>query len=180
MRLKKEDAILVIIDFQEKLMPAIKDNEEISRSVEILIKGCRIMGVPIIVTQQYTKGLGDTIPSIKEAIGDQTAIEKTSFSCCGETVFSERLIEIQQKSVIIAGVEAHICVQQTVLDLLEKGYKVFIAADCIGSRKEIDKEIALRRMENSGAVVTTGEAVLFELCGGAKTEGFKEISKLVK
>ncbi|MCG8483235.1 MAG: hydrolase [Clostridia bacterium] len=180
MILKREESILVAIDFQEKLMPAVKMNEELEKTVAKLIQGCKILDLPIIVSQQYTKGLGETIPSIKEVLGTFDPIEKTSFSCCGEETFIKALKETGKKSVIIAGIEAHICVQQTVLDLLELGYNVFLVNDCVGSRNNNDKKYAVRRMTESGAIGTTYESVLFELCRNAKADGFKEISKLVK
>lgn len=190
LKLKKEDAVLVGIDFQERLMPAMKGNEELEEAAVKLVKGCRILGVPAVMTQQYTKGLGPTIPAIAaaltEPIGEDIAaaefqpVEKTSFSAMGEPVFVETLEKLGRKTVIIAGIEAHVCVQQTVIDLLEKGYTVFVANDCISSRSNTDKKYAQRRMGEAGAVGTTFESILFELLGGAKESGFKQISALVK
>lgn len=190
LRLKKEDTVLVGIDFQERLMPAMKGNEELEAAAVKLVKGCRILGVPAVMTQQYTKGLGPTVPAIAaaltEPIGEDTAeaefvpVEKTSFSAMGEPVFVETLEKLGRKTVIIAGIEAHVCVQQTVIDLLEKGYTVFVANDCISSRSNTDKKYAQRRMGDAGAVGSTFESILFELLGGAKEPGFKQISALVK
>lgn len=190
LRLKKEDTVLVGIDFQERLMPAMKGNEDLEEAAVKLVKGCRILGVPAIMTQQYTKGLGHTVPAIAaaltEPLGDDVAaaefqpVEKTSFSAMGEPVFVETLEKLGRKTVIIAGIEAHVCVQQTVIDLLEKGYTVFVANDCISSRSNTDKKYAQRRMGDAGAVGTTYESILFELLGGAKETGFKQISALVK
>lgn len=189
-RLKKEDTVLVGIDFQEKLMPAMKNNAELEEAAVKLIKGCRVLGVPAIMTQQYTKGLGQTVPAIAaaltEPIGEEVGraefqpVEKTSFSAMGEPVFVEALEKLGRKTVIIAGIEAHVCVQQTVIDLLEKGYTVFVANDCISSRSNTDKKYSQRRMGDAGAVGTTYESILFELLGGAKEAGFKQISALVK
>ncbi len=189
-RIIKEDAVLVGIDFQERLMPAMKGGDELEESVVKLIKGCRILGVPAIMTQQYTKGLGPTVPGIAaaltEPIGEEIGsaefipVEKTSFSAMGEPTFVEALEKLGRKTVIIAGIEAHVCVQQTVIDLLDKGYKVFIANDCIASRSNNDKKYAQRRMGDAGAVGTTYESILFELLKGAKEPGFKQISALVK
>jgi len=189
-RLRKEDTVLVGIDFQERLMPAMKNNDEVEATAAKLVKGCRILGVPAVFTQQYTKGLGATVPAIvtalTEAIGDEipaaefNPVEKTSFSAMGEPAFVEALKKLGRKTVIIAGVEAHVCVQQTVLDLLENGYDVFVANDCISSRSNNDKKYAQRRMGDAGAAGTTYESILFELCGGAKEPGFKQISALVK
>lgn len=190
LRLIKEDAVLVGIDFQEKLMPAIYNNEELQDTVVKLIKGCRILGVPIIMTQQYTKGLGETVTAVASALnedlgdipgtGEFQIIEKTSFSAVGEPTFVQALDKLCKKTIIIAGIEAHICVQQTVIDLLDKGYTVFVVNDCISSRKIKDTEIAQRRMNDAGAVCTSYESILFELLKGSKEPGFKQISALVK
>ena len=190
LRLRKEDAVMVGIDFQERLMPAMKGNEELEAAAVKLIKGCRVLGVPVVMTQQYTKGLGPTIPAITaaltESMGEDAAaagfytIEKTSFSAMGESAFVEALEKLGRKTVIIAGIEAHVCVQQTVIDLLEKGYTIFVANDCIASRSNTDKKYAQRRMGDAGAVGTTFESILFELLGGAKEPGFKQISAIVK
>jgi nicotinamidase-related amidase len=152
--LRKEDAVLGGIDFQERLMPAMKGSEELESASVRLIKGCRVLGVPVLVTQQYTKGLGPTVAAITaaltEPIGEGAGaeeflhIEKTSFSAMGEPAFVEALEKLGRKTVIIAGIEAHVCVQQTVIDLLEKGYTVFVAYDCISSRSSTDKEYAQR------------------------------------
>lgn len=189
LKIKKEDAVLVGIDFQERLMPAMKDNEELAAASVKLAKGCRILGIPAVFTQQYTKGLGPTVPAVAaaltEPLGDLPAaeflpVEKTSFSAMGEPIFVETLEKLGRKTVIIAGIEAHVCVQQTVIDLLETGYTVFIAVDCISSRSKTDKKYSLGRMSDAGAVGTTCESILFELLGGAKEPGFKQISALVK
>ncbi|WP_037373323.1 hydrolase [Anaerovorax odorimutans] len=190
LKIKKEDAVFVGIDFQDRIMPAMKNNEELEETVIKLIKGCRIMGIPIIMTQQYTKGLGDTKEKIIEALTEPIEenserleflpIEKTNFSAMGEPAFVEALEKLKRKTVIIGGIEAHVCVQQTVLDLIESGYSVFLVNDCISSRSNNDKKYAQRRMGESGAMGTTYESVLFELCQGAKEPGFKQISKIVK
>lgn len=189
-RLKKEDTVLVGIDFQERLMPAMKNKEELEEAAVKLVKGCRILGVPVVLTQQYTKGLGPTVPAIAAAMteavsenvgeADFQPVEKTSFSAMGEPAFVETLEKLGRKTVIIAGIEAHVCVQQTVIDLLDKGYTVFVANDCISSRSNTDKKYSQRRMGDAGAVGTTYESILFELLKGAKEPGFKQISALVK
>lgn len=180
LKIKKEDAVLVLIDFQERIMPVMKNKEELEAVALKLTKGCSVLGIPILVTQQYTKGLGSTIPSIHEALEDYTPIEKTSFSAMGEPAFVEALKQTERNTVILAGIETHVCVQQTALDLLEMGYAVFLINDCVASRSNHDKKYAQRRMSETGAVGTTCEAVLFELCGGSREPGFKEISALVK
>ncbi|MEG1583999.1 MAG: hydrolase [Anaerovorax sp.] len=190
LKIEKEDAVFVAIDFQERIMPAMKNHEELEKTVAKLIKGCRIMGVPILVTQQYTKGLGATTQPIIEALTESLSeelpattfspIEKTSFSAMKEPAFVKALEALGRKTVIIGGIEAHVCVQQTVIDLLESGYSVFVINDGVSSRTNMDKKYAQRRMSESGAMGTTYEAAVFELCGGAKEQGFKQISNLVK
>lgn len=190
LKLIKEEAVLVGIDFQDRLLPAMRGNDELEKATVKLVKGCRILGLPIIMTQQYTKGLGPTSKAITEALTDSLGedlpasdfehIEKTSFSAMKEEAFVKALEETGRKTVIIAGIEAHVCVQQTVIDLLEKGYHVFVVNDCISSRSNMDKKYSQRRMGDAGAVGTTFESVLFELCGGSREPGFKQISALVK
>jgi len=178
--LQSNNALAVVIDFQEKMMPVIRNQDEIIKKSAIFIEGCRLLGVPILTTQQYTKGLGETVPEIKQALLDFEPIEKISFSCCGSEEFSTQLEEHDRDTVFILGVEAHICVQQTVLDLLEEDYDVRILADCIGSRYETDFHYAIKLMENVGAEITTAESALFAMMQRADHPRRKEISNLVK
>lgn len=188
-KLRKEDTVLVLIDFQERIMPAMDGNQDLEDAAVRLVKGCRVMGLPILVTQQYTKGLGGTISSVDAALteslgsveaGSYVPVEKTTFSAMKTAEFEEALAVSGKKTVIVAGIEAHVCVAQTVIDLIESGYTVFIPADCVSSRKPIDRRMAKSRMRAEGAVYTTMEGILFELCGGAKEPEFKEISAIVK
>ena len=178
--LKREDTTLVVIDFQEKLMPVISGNEQLEDKSVRLIKGMKVLGAPIIVTQQYTKGLGGTIASVSEALGDFQHVEKNTFGCMENEEFVARIKESGKKDIVVCGIEAHICVQQTVLQLLDAGYNVYLAADCVSSRNENDKIWALARMREAGAVITTYEAVLYEMLRNSKAEGFKDISAIVK
>lgn len=180
MKLRAEDTAALFIDFQERLVPAIYDHDAIMDKTVILAKGLQEFGMPIAFSQQYTKGLGETLPALTDAFENFKYMEKTSFSCCECEEFAAWLKETGKKNVIVCGVEAHICVLQTVRDLLEAGYHVFVVADCIGSRKLYDKEIGMLRMEKEGAYMTSCEQALFELTGGAKSPHFKTISKLVK
>ena len=183
-RLKKDDAILVVIDFQEKLMPAMYDRDDVEDKTARLIRGCKALGVPVIVTQQYTRGLGQTVPVVAEALGEFEPIDKVTFSCCGNVAFNDALEDAAGEnaltSVIIAGCETHICVEQTALDLMEIGYKVFLPEDAVQSRSREHKEVSLRRMEAAGAVITNYESVLYEMLGSAKAPEFKAISAIVK
>ena len=178
--LTAENALTLAIDFQARLMPSIHDHEELARKTAIFIKGCRILGAPIITTQQYTKGLGETIPEVNDALGEYKYIEKITFSCCGNNEYKEALNKTGKKNILITGIEAHICVQQTVLDLLNDGYSVYVIADCVGSRFKPDRLYAEKRMEKAGAVLTTSESVLFEMMVSADHPMRKEISNLVK
>lgn len=178
--MKKQDTILVAVDFQERLMPAMENKDVLENTMVRLVKGIRALDVPVIVTQQYTKGLGATIAPVAEALGEFEPIEKTTFSALGQPDFVEALEASGKKSVILTGIEAHICVQQTALELLERGYGVYVVQDCIASRKGSDNLCSQQRMARAGAVLTTYEAVLYELLGGAKADGFKAISAIVK
>lgn len=180
-RVNREDTILVAIDFQEKLMPAMKDSEETIAGAKKMIDGITIFDMPILVTQQNPKGLGGTVEEIESSFGENvTKIEKNEFSCMANTEFKDALEKSGRNTVIVTGCETHVCVQQTVLDLLMSGYNVYVAIDGVSSRKKYMRKTALKRMEAAGAVLTSYEAVLFELLGSAKDSNFKAISKLVK
>lgn len=180
MRLNKENTIGLVIDMQEKLLPHIHNNEAIFNSNLKMVQGLRSLSVPIIVTQQYTKGLGNTVPEINNAIGNFSYIEKQTFSCYREPAFIKVMNRSGKRNVVITGIESHICVLQTALDLLYNNFTPVIVTDAIGSRFEEDKRIALWRMRDVGCIMTTTESILFELCRTAGTPEFKEISKLVK
>lgn len=200
MILNKEDTVAVIIDLQEKIFPAMSNREDVEVRAAKLIDGLRVLNIPIIVTQQYTKGLGETTEKIKKALcrdiseigntpiaesecaifSDFSYIEKLSFSAAGEPKFMKALEKSEKHTVLVFGIESHVCVQQTVLDLLNKGYSVFVVEDCVSSRSVLDMERSFVRMTHAGATVTTYESALFELLGGANRDGFRQISKIVK
>lgn len=180
LKIERDDAIFVAIDFQERLLPAMHDCEALEERVVKLVKGMRELGIPMIVTQQYTKGLGPTVSSIAEALGDFTPVEKTSFSCMAEGTFVEAIEASDKGTVILAGIEAHISVEQTAIDLLRDGYEVALVTDCVQSRDPKNKEITLQRLAQAGVILTSFESVLYELLGGAKAPEFKAISALVK
>jgi len=180
MRILKHQSTGLIIDIQERLFPHIHDSSVVAHHTAILIKGFRALDIPILLTQQYTKGLGDTIPAIRVAMGEYDILEKISFSCCDDPGFMGAINKLGNRYVIIAGIEAHVCVFQTTLDLVENGYQPVVVEDCISSRKANDKKVAVERMRQEGAIITTYESILFELCRYAGTEEFKKISQLVK
>jgi nicotinamidase-related amidase len=180
MRIYKEQSCGLVIDIQERLFPHIHNHDIVANNSAILIKGLKILELPLILTQQYTIGLGETIPVIRESMPEIPPIEKNCFSCCDEPVFMDSLKKIDKKFVIISGIEAHVCVLQTVLDLLEHNYVPVVVENCISSRKSRDKKTAVERMKQEGAVIATYESILFELTRFAGTSQFKEISRLVK
>ncbi len=180
MRILPDKSIGLVIDFQEKLVPHMFGTDQIARNINILVQGMKILDVPLIATQQYTKGLGPTIPELEKYLKDISIIEKLSFSCCEEENFMQELNTHGSKVVIISGIEAHVCVLQTTIDLIHLGYQPVVVEDCISSRKMNDMKIALHRMGKEGAIITTFESILFELCQIAGNEKFKAISKLVK
>ena len=180
MRILKDRTIALMIDFQERLFPFIHENEKLLKNVPILIEGLKALGVSIFVTEQYIKGLGSTVAPIAQALGDTRRVEKMSFSCCDEPRLMEGIAVTGKENIIIAGIESHVCVLQTVIDLIRNGYHPIVIEDCISSRKENDKRIAIERMRKEGAIITTYESVLFELLRYSGTEQFKRISRLVK
>lgn len=177
------DTLLCVIDVQERLLPAIAAFERVAWNVCRLVDGASQLGVPTVATEQYPEKLGSTIQSLASRLSEP-AISKLSFSaasCTNEFAqrFSQSGSEGRQR-VLLAGIETHVCVQQTAYDLLAAGYQVLLAVDASGSRFDVDCQTALRRMESAGVVITTTEAALFEWCGTAGTPEFKAISSLVK
>ena len=180
MRIQKDDSAFVIIDIQDRLFPHINDNEKVAEKCATLIEGMQILGVPIIVTEQYVKGLGQTIPKIQSVLENYDPIEKMTFSCCGTGAFNIKIEEHYKENIIICGIESHVCVLQTALDLVEAGHRPIVVVDAISSRSPLDKEVALKRMQEEGIRLTTVESILFELCKTSGTEEFKKVSSLVK
>jgi nicotinamidase-related amidase len=177
--LVKEKTALLIIDVQQKLFDVMHNKDELVENTIKLIKGMKILGAPIFFTEQYPKGLGNTIAEIKNEIGT-AAIQKMSFSCSGAEDLFKTLIDKNISQIVVCGIESHVCVQQTVLDLIENGFQVNVAADAVSSRREFDLKIALERMRANKAEITTVESVLFELLNICGTDNFKSIIKIVK
>lgn len=180
MRLEAGKSIALVVDIQERLFPFIHEHEALAERCAMLIRGLRILSVPIVVTEQYPKGLGKTIAPISAVLADELRIEKITFSCCGADEVEARILAMAKHQVIVMGIEAHVCVLQTVLDLRHQGQTAIVVEDCISSRRENDKRVAVERMRDAGAIITTAESLLFELLERAGTDTFKEISKLVK
>lgn len=180
MRIQLEHSTALVVDIQERLFPHIHENVRLAERCAMLIKGMRVLDVPIIVTQQYTKGLGPTIAPIADALGDFDPYEKMSFSCCGNPDVEAMLLSRHGHQVIIMGIETHVCVLQTVIDIQEQGRTAIVVEDCVSSRSANDKRVALDRMRALGAIITTAESLLFELMVSSDHESFKQISALVK
>ncbi len=172
------DSTLLVVDVQEKLMRLIPGAERIVWNIRRLLDAARILQVPVLATEQYPQGLGPTVAELTPPLGDIPA--KVAFSCLACSEIAERLNAEERPKVLLAGIEAHVCIQQTALDLLSAGHRVYLAVDAIGARYALDREIALRRMESSGATLTTVEAAMFEWCQAAGTPEFKQISALVR
>ena len=176
MRLSSSISMLCVIDVQERLVPAVADGDVVVARCRRLAEGARLLGVPAVLTEQYRKGLGATVPALAELL--PPPLEKLSFSCCGAEGFAAA-IAAGFGQIVLCGLETHVCVAQTALDLLAEGYAVFLAVDAISSRHAIDRDVALRRLMAAGAVPTTSEAVLFEWCRSASHPQFQAVRKLV-
>lgn len=182
MRLDVDRAMLLVIDVQEKLLPLIDGHESVVASVGQLIRGAGVFEIPVVVTEQYPKGIGATDGQLSDALGDvqSTVLTKTAFSCWGDDGVRDQLRRLDREQIIVCGIETHVCVQQTVLDLLSMDYHASVCADAVGSRDRLDYKMALHRMRQMGAAVTTVESVLFELCVECGTERFKSMLELIK
>ncbi|UCD09711.1 MAG: hydrolase [Dehalococcoidales bacterium] len=175
-----EDTTLIIIDIQEKLFRIMHEKDDLSANTLKLVKGIRVLEIPIIVTEQNPAGLGPTIPELSSLLLDIKPITKFDFSCCNEEIFLRKLDELKRNQVILCGIETHICVYQTAIDLSDMGYEVQVVTDCVSSRTPANRDTALTRMELEGVMPTSTEMVLFEILGTAKHDKFKEISAIIK
>ena len=180
MRLRPENTIAICIDFQEKLMPSINEAEAVLDKAAMLVKGLRVLGVPVVVTQQYTKGLGGTVDPVHSALGEYEHYEKGTFVAYDEPEFKALIDSYGRKNVILFGTETHICTLQTALGLKDAGYNAMLVEDCCGSRTAHDKLNGIRRAMGEGIQISGAESVLFELTVVSGTPEFKQISKLVK
>ncbi|MCS7305416.1 MAG: hydrolase [Thermoguttaceae bacterium] len=176
--MNREDTALLVVDVQEKLLPWIWNRELVVWNIRRLLDGAKVLGVPAVGTEQYPEGLGPTVAELAQRLGPLPS--KLAFSAAGcEEIFAPLRAQNRDK-ILVTGIEAHVCVQQTVLDLLADGWQVYVAVDAVGSRYEVDYRTALERMHSAGAVLTTTEAALFEWCQQAGTPEFRQISQLAK
>ena len=180
MRINVENALFCLVDVQERLHPHVNNKDEVEKNLITLVKGLIVHDVPFIVNEQYKKGIGETIPSLRELIDTYPHFEKTTFSCCKNETTMDAIKETNKQIIIVAGIETHVCVLQTCIDLLEAGLQPVLVTDCVSSRKQKDTDVAIERLIQAGVIPTTYESLLFELTVDSKNPVFKQISALVK
>ncbi len=180
--LEAEQCALVVVDIQEKLLPPIFNKEQLVKNSQLLIRLAKILDLPIMLTTQYSKGLGSTVPEIASLLENVTAFDKLEFSCFGSDQFRSRLKALpgNRNTVLLCGMEAHICVMQTALGALNQGYLVHVASDAVGSRAEWNWKIGLERMKSAGAVISSTEMMMYELLRCSGTPQFKELLQYLK
>ena len=180
MLIRSDDSALVVIDMQERLVPAMQSPARTIRNARLLLHAARLTGVPALLSEQYPQGLGHTIPEIRQAAGNSQIVPKMHFSCLEEPAFSEAFVKIGRQQVVLAGMEAHICVVQTAASLVEDGYQVFVVSDATASRTVESEHACLQRLNAAGVGVVTTEMVIYEWLSKAGTPEFKEMLALVR
>ncbi len=180
--LEAEQCALIVVDIQEKLLPPIWEKERFVRNAQLLIRLAGILKIPALVTVQYAKGLGNTVPEVASLLPDSTAIDKLTFSCFGSDVFCSLLKRLpgQRTTALLCGMESHICVMQTALGALREGYLVHVASDAVSSRTELNWRIGLDRMKAAGAILSSTEMIVYELLRASGTPAFKELLPYLK
>lgn len=180
MRITRENTVGLIIDMQELLFPVMNEKETLLKNCQILTEGLVTLHIPLVISQQYTKGLGTTLPEIKSLIPDFKYIEKKEFSCFDNEEIAKSFQKLNAKNIIICGIESHVCVLQTAIDLKTAGLNPIVVMDCVSSRTKANYELAKERLQHEGVMTTSYESVLFELTRSAGAPEFRTISKLVK
>ena len=180
MKIIPSQTMALAVDYQVRLLPSIDNADFLLKRSAILLRGLRLLDIPILITQQYTRGLGMSHSAVFESAGTTEYLEKRTFSCCGSESILQAIDRQCRPQIILCGIEAHICVLQTALDLLDAGFSVVFAGDCISSRHSRDRSAAFERLIQAGAIPTTAEALLYELMVTAEHPAFKKISGLVK
>jgi nicotinamidase-related amidase len=175
-----EDTVLMVIDMQGNLYESMQDRQFLQENVRRLIRGMQVFGIPVIVTEQIPEKLGPTIEPVASLLPEVRRIPKSDFSCCGDGSIMKALNAVERRQVLLSGIEAHVCVYQTAIDLMEFGYEVHIVADAVSSRTVMNREIGIQKMRDQGAHLASTEMVLFELIRTAEDPKFKEIFKIVK
>jgi nicotinamidase-related amidase len=180
MLIKAEASCLIVIDMQERLVPAMQAPARTIRNTRLLLKTAQRLEVPVLITEQYPKGLGPTVREISEASQGLPIFEKVHFSCLEDPAFAEAFRKLGRRQAVITGMEAHICVMQTAAQLMEEGFEVFVVTDATSSRSLASEQACLERLQASGAGIVTTEMVVFEWLGRADTPAFKELLPLIK
>jgi nicotinamidase-related amidase len=178
--LTPKETLLLLIDVQSRLAPAVFESELVERNISKLLRSCELLEVPVILTEQYPKGLGHTVPPLMELITEEQPFEKLSFSCCGSDDFMKRLRSLGRNNILVVGMETHVCVYQTCMELIEFGYDVHIVTDAVSSRTPENRSLGIRCIERAGGVPTSTEMAVFELLRVAEGDTFKAISKIIK
>lgn len=178
--LERDQVQVLVIDFQEKLLPKILGGEDVAQRALTLVRFARLLELPVIWTEQYPKGIGPTTEAFREALDGLTPMEKTSFGCFGQAGFAERVADAGRRQLVIVGIEAHVCVLQTALAGLDLGYEVYVVRDAVGSRSALDRDAGLDRMRQEGARLVTVEMAMFEILRAAGTPEFKKVLPLIK
>ena len=180
-RLRADDCMLGVIDIQEKLLPPIHEKERLIHNSQLLIRLAKILSLPVIVTTQYSKGLGQAVPEIMQLLPGHKPVDKTEFGCFGNGEFCSAISMLAGRStLLLCGMETHICVMQTALGALHQGLSVHVAADAVGSRSDLNWKLGLERMKEAGAVISSTEMIIYELLGKSGSPEFKEILQYVK
>ena len=177
--LEIQNSCLVVVDVQGKLAQLMHDKDVLFRNIQILIRAAHILDIPILWCQQCPNALGPTIPEIAGLLADREPINKSAFSCCGAEEFNSQLNKSARRQILLCGIETHVCIYQTVIDLLRKGFEVSVIADAVSSRALENKQIALQRMAAENANLYCTEMALFELLRTAEHPRFREIAKLI-
>jgi nicotinamidase-related amidase len=180
MRLSTETSLLIVIDVQEKIFATMYEQKRVKDNIIRMVEGAKTLKIPIIWTEQYSKGLGPTIPELRAALGGHTCYEKITFSCADDNQILKAVEKVNPRDILLCGIEAHVCVYQTAADLIDRGNRVHLVSDAVMSRHKSNHEIALQRMEQIGVNITSVEMALFEFQGAAKGETFKPIAALIK
>ncbi len=180
MLLNATESVLLVIDVQEKLAPAVAEREAVIERVAILMRAARRLGVPVLASEHYPQGIGHLLPELGALAPEGAVFEKISFSCARELGFLPRLRELARSQVVVCGMEAHVCVMQSALSLIEAGFQVFVVEDAVGSRRHADRDAALDRLRRAGGTVVTSEMVVFEWLERGDAPAFKELLALIK
>jgi len=175
-----DQSVLIVVDLQERLVPAVEAPDTTVRNAGILIQAAKRLDVPVVVSEQYPKGLGPTVPELRNLTDGCQVFDKTDFSCADDAAIEKAINDIGRRQMIIAGTEAHVCVLQTAGRLLERGFEVFVVADAASSRAAADRDLAFQRLSAAGAALVSTEMVVFEWLGRAGTPEFKDLQALIK